>query len=257
MSSPIWTPAALSSELRAYETGVWRVVEAQHLVSTRKIVDTNAEQLVLEELIEPTKPAVPDDRRGLDYLLFTPFRYGADYPRGSRFRRAGRTAGVYCAAENSQTAITEMAFYRLLFFAESPRTPWPANPGEYTAFAAAVRSLGALDLTAPPLAANRELWTDPSRYEPCQALAEAARAAGAEVLRYESVRDPQRRAAVAVMVCAAFAKPHPLAYETWRIGVGGSGAYAMREAPVDRLEFDRDVFAADARIAAMAWERSP
>lgn len=57
-------------------------------VSTRKIVDTNAEQNVLEDLIEETKPVVPDECRGLDYLLLTPFHDRPDY-KGSRFRRPG------------------------------------------------------------------------------------------------------------------------------------------------------------------------
>ena len=117
MSSPTWTPAALRSELRPYERRVWRLVEGQHLVSTRKLVDTNAEQQTLEDLIEATKPAVPEDCRGLDYLLSTPFRYRPGY-RGSRFRRAGATPGVFYAAEQPAAAVAEMAFYRLLFFAE-------------------------------------------------------------------------------------------------------------------------------------------
>ena len=118
MSSPTWTPAALRSELRPYEQRVWRVVEAQHHFSTRKIVDTATEQNLLEDLIEKAKPPVPIECRGLDWLLSTPFRYDAPYPIGSRFRRAGRTAGVFYAAETPETAVAEMAFHRLLFFAE-------------------------------------------------------------------------------------------------------------------------------------------
>src|SRR5205085_3795769 len=128
MSSPIWTPAALSSERRALSGTCWRVVEAQHKVSTLKLVDTLAEQALLEDLIESSKPPVPPECRHLHYLLATPFRYGAAYPNGSRFRRAGMTEGVFYAAEAVATAVAEMAFHRLLFFAESPATPWPANP---------------------------------------------------------------------------------------------------------------------------------
>ncbi len=255
MSSPIWTPAALSSELRAYEARVWRLVEAQHRVSTRKLVDANAEQSVLEDLIEATKPALPAECRGLDYLLSTPFRYGAEYPTGSRFRRAGRTLGVFYASEAPHTAAAEMAFYRLLFFAESPATPWPVNPAEYTGFAAAVRSPRSLDLTRPPLDADRERWRHPTEYSPCQDLADAARGTGAEILRYESARDPQGGACAAVLTCAAFAEADPLDYQTWRIGVSRSGAYAIREFPPARIEFDRAAFASDPRIAAMPWER--
>ena len=254
MSSPIWTPDALRSELRPYERRVRRAVEGQHLVSTRKIVDTNAEQRVLEELVEASKPAIPEECRGLDYLLSTPFRYRPGYP-GSRFRRAGLTAGVFYAAEEPSTAVAEMAFYRLLFFAESPRTPWPANPSDYTGFSAAVRTGRALDLTCPPLDADRAAWRDPIEYAVCQVLADAAREAGGEIIRYESVRDPDGRASAAVLTCAAFAESYPLDYRTWRIGVGAGGAYALSDFPRVAIEFDRAAFAADPRIAGMVWER--
>lgn len=254
MSSPIWTPAALQSELAAYERRVWRLVEGQHLISTRKLVDFNAEQRLLEDLIEATKPAIPEDCRGLDYLLATPFRYRPGYP-GSRFRRAGLTPGVFYAAEEPRTAAAEMAFYRLLFFAESPETPWPVNPSEYTGFSIAIRTACALDLTLPPLDADRTRWRDPVDYRHCQAFAEVAREAGAEVLRTKSVRDPERRACAAVLRCTAFAEAHPRNYQTWRIGAGAGGAFALREFPRAEIDFDRSTFAADPRIADMRWER--
>ena len=181
---PIWTPAALSSEARPLQGRCWRLVEAQHRVSTLKLVDLLAEQALLEELLETTKPPVPPECRHLHYLLATPFRYGA-YPKGSRFRRAGLTPGVYYASEAPETAVAEIAFYRLLFFAESPATPWPVNAAEFTAFAVPFAAERGLDLTLPPLAADRTTWTHPSEYEPCQALADAARAAGVNALRYE------------------------------------------------------------------------
>ena len=146
MSSPIWTPAALWSERRAHASDCWRLVEAQHQISTLKLTDTLAEQQMLEELLEETKPPLPPETRELHYLMAAPFRYGTAYPRGSRFRRAGRTPGVFYGAERPRTAAAEMAFYRLLFFAESPGTPWPENPGEFTAFNAPVRTPATLDL---------------------------------------------------------------------------------------------------------------
>ena len=255
MSSPTWTPAALSSEPRLYERRVWRLVEAQHHVSTLKLVDSLAEQVVLEDLIEKAKPTVPAECRGLHYLLSTPFRYDAPYPIGSRFRRAGRTAGVFYAAEAPETAVAEMAFHRLLFFADLPATPWPVNPSEYTAFSAAVRTERSLDLTEPPLAADAALWRDPVEYGPCQALADAAREAGAETLRYEFVRDPESRAAVAVLACAAFSKPTPLERQTWKIGLSAAGAHAICEFPPARVEFDRAAFASDPRLDQMNWSR--
>jgi hypothetical protein len=255
MSSPTWTPDALSSEARAYQGRCWRLVEAQHRVSTLKLVDTLDEQALLENLIEETKPSIPPECQHLDYLFSTPFRYGAPYPHGSRFRRAGRTLGVYYAAEEPPTAVAEMAFYRLLFFAESPGTPWPSDPGEYTVFATAVATERCIDLTAAPLSRDRTCWTHPTDYAATQHLADAARAGSVEIIRYESVRDPQSGANLAVLTCHAFAEPRPIERQTWRIRLSASGIQAICEFPDMRIGFDRNAFAADPRIAAFEWDR--
>ena len=46
----------------------------------------------------------------------------------------GAEPGVFYSSKTSTTAVAEMAFHRLLFFADSPGTPWPADAGDYTAF---------------------------------------------------------------------------------------------------------------------------
>lgn len=227
------------------------MVEAQHVVSTLKLVDTLAEQEILEALLDETKPPLPAECRGLDYLLATPFRY-KPYPHGSRFRRAGRTPGVFYAAESPETAMAEMAFHRLLFFlVESPGTPLPDAPADYTAFAAEVATPLALDLTAGALGRDPR-WTDPVDYAPCQALAEAAREAGAEAIRYASVRDPAGGANLAVLTCAAFARPAPTRRESWKIRVAPHGVQALRESPALRLDLPLSAFLADPRLAAAA-----
>jgi hypothetical protein len=255
MSSPTWTPASLSSELRFYRDWVWRLVDAQYHVSLRKLTDSLAEQALLEGLVEGTKPAVPVECRGLDPLLSTPFRY-APYPKGSRFRRAGPTLGVYYAAEHARVAVAETAFYRLLFFAESPNTPWPVNPFECTGFSVEASSRHSLDLTEPPFDVDASVWRRQVEYAPCQELADAARKGGAEILRYWSARDLKGGVCVAVLTCAAFGETYPQrGFETWRIGVSRTGAYAIREFPPDRIEFDRNYFGSDPRIASMRWDR--
>jgi len=256
MSSRTWTPAALSSEWRPLSGTCWRVVEAQHKVSTLKLIDTLDEQALLENLIEQTKPPVPPECRHLHYLLATPFRYGAPYPLGSRFRWAGLTPGVYYASAAPETAISEAAFYRLLFFADSPATPWPSNAAEYTAFSANYATVKSLDLTSPPLARDRKAWTHLADYQPCQQLADGARAAAIEAIRYVSVRDPAHGANLAFLHCTALASDRPVERQTWRIQVGASGVRALCEFPDTRLEFAHDAFAADPRIAAINWERS-
>lgn len=87
MSFNTLTPAAVSSEARLWAGSVWRMVEVQHIASTMKIVDNDAEQDLLETLLEGSKPAQPASALVLDYLLATPFRYNP-LRGGSRFRSA-------------------------------------------------------------------------------------------------------------------------------------------------------------------------
>lgn len=249
MSLPIWTPAALSSEARPFAGEVWRLVEAQHRVSTLKLVDTLEEQALLEDLLEETKPVLPPECAGLDYLLATPFRYGAVYPHGSRFRRAGRTLGVYYAGLTVETALAEMAFYRLLFFSESPATPLPVNAADYTAFSASVATGEALDLTTPPLDRDAAHWTHPTDYAACQSLADGARGAGIAAILYRSVRDPDGGVNMALLTATAFAAPKPVERQTWRIRLSPLGVQALCDHPPRRIGFAREDFRRDPRIA--------
>lgn len=250
-----WTPDALASEARRLGGKCWRLVEAQHLVSTLKLVDTLAEQAVLEDLIEAIKPSIPPECRHLHYLLASPFRYGSAYPTGSRFRRAGITLGVFYASEAVETAVAEMAFYRVLFFADSPATPWPANAVELTAFSVSFETERGLDLTAAPFSADQTLWTHPTGYEACQNLCDSARAAELEAIRYQAVRDPAQRANLALLTCKAFKATRPEGRQSWRMRVSASGVQALREFPNARIEFAPDAFASDPRIANLDWRR--
>jgi hypothetical protein len=219
-----------------------------------KLVDTLAEQSLLESILEATKPPVPSECASLHYLLSTPFRYGAPHPSGSRFRRAGLSAGVFYASARVTTAIAELAFHRLLFFADAPATPWPADAGDYTAFSVRVRTTSALDLTAAPFDRDRARWAHPTDYAPCQALADAARDARVDVLRAPSARDAGG-VTVALLTCRAFAAREPIERQTWRLAFNAHGVRAVCEFPNARLAFDRASFARDPRIASLAWER--
>ncbi len=232
---------------------VWRVVEAQHRVSTMKLVDTLEEQTLLEEALESTKPPVPEECKDLNFLLFTPFRYAA--ANDSRFRRAGQTLGVFYAAEDIETSIAEVAFWRLLFFIESPQTPWPANPLELTAFSARYETARCLDLTRDPYADRIEIWTAPVDYAPCHQLADEARDMGCEVIRSLSARDPHRRATISILSCTAFCDTKPVQERTWRMRLGSAGIFALCDNPHASLEFDRDAFGSDPRVRAFAWSR--
>lgn len=254
MSSHTWTHDALRSEHRSIDGTAWRLVEAQHVVSTLSLVDSLDEQNLLEDILEETKPPIPEECQGLDYLLSTPFRY-RPYPYGSRFRKHGLTPGVWYGAEHPETAVAEMVFYRFLFYAESPETPFPDSPADYTAFSVGVSTQGGLDLTQGGLAADGDKWTELTEYSACQALAETARETGVEIIRFTSVRDPLNKANLAVLNCRAFDDPAPVERQSWRIRMSAAGAQAVRDHPRAGLEFSQDAFSEDPRLSEMVWER--
>ena len=255
MSLPIWTPDALASEAGPYAGLCWRVVEAQHAVSTMKLVDSWQEQQLLEELLEDSKPPVPPECERLHYLLFTPFRYDNRHG-GSRFRAPGERQGVFYAAQQLRTALCEAAFWRLLFFAESPQTPWPAEPLEHTAFSVQVDTHHALDLTQKPFADHEQAWRHPTDYAACRQLAQAARKGGVELIRYRSVRDPQGGLNVALLTCRAFARDEPAEYQTWKFVLKSTGVIILRAAPwQEQFTLPRTHFAHDPRTQNMRWER--
>lgn len=227
-------PAVLPSE--PFRGRVWRLVEAQHYVSTMALVDSLAEQERLEAILDDSKPRVPPECVHLHPLIYTPFRYGR-YPWDSRFRRRGETPGVFYAALESETALAETLWHKRRFFAASPDTPLPQKALEYTGFAVEVATPLALDLTAPPMSDRRAEWTDPDDYAACLTLADDAREAGAEAVLYESVRHPEGRTNVAVLTCPAFADPAPSAWESWHLYLRPGSAQALREHPRLNIEF--------------------
>jgi hypothetical protein len=189
------------------------VVEAQHQVSTRKLVDSADEQMMLEELIERVKP--PDATGGrLHYLLFTPFRY-PPLRHGSRFG-ARHERGVWYGSEDRQTAFAEVAYYRLLFL-EGTRAVLGAVTTQLTAFTVRVRSAKGIDLVLPPFDAHRKAIASPSRYASTQALGAAMRDAGVELFRYPSARDAGKDGGVNVGAFspAVFGTAKPHGFETW------------------------------------------
>ena len=86
-------------------------------------------------------------------------------------------------------------------------------------------------------------------------LAETARIAAIEIIRYPSVGDPNRRMNLALLTCGVFRNAQPASLQTWRIRLSATGAQAICESPKSGLAFDRAAFAADPRIAALKWDR--
>lgn len=212
MSQDIWTPCGGRRNCRPLSGRPFRVVEAQHVVSTRKLVDSDEEQRLLEELIDTAKPPVPNGCEGLHYLLFTPFRH-PPLRHGSRFGRRHEPSLFY-ASEEEATALAEVAYYRLVFL-EGTAAPIQRIFVELSSFQVEIASDLAIDLTEPPFSEYRLALTSPTSYGATQALGSAMRADGIEVIRYASARAPAKGANVALFTPRVFTKPTPGVPRTW------------------------------------------
>ncbi|TWO70153.1 RES domain-containing protein [Caenimonas sedimenti] len=151
-----------------------------------RLVDNLAEQQLLEQLIETSKPPLPPEAQGLHYLLGTPFRYAS--PHASRFREPHQP-GIWYGAEDPHTVAAELAYWRWKFLVESDGLRDAQVVTEHTFFQA--RFTGAeLDLTLPPWTAVRDLLRHGADYSACHRLARALRERPQPpaALRYESAR---------------------------------------------------------------------
>lgn len=216
MSSSTWTPPAVSSEAFAWQGHVWRLVEAQHIAATMKLVDSPDEQDMLEALLESGKPARPDDAAGLDYLLATPFRY--DPMRGGSRFRAETDPGVFYGAESVRTAGAELGYWRWKFLRDAVDLD-RIEPVAHTAFRADVDT-SVVDLRRAPFDKDAEAWQHPTDYGQTQQFARAARDANVGGILYRSIRDPQPAWCLALLTPAGFAKPTPhRERQTWYLAV--------------------------------------
>jgi hypothetical protein len=246
MSSSIWTQSAASSRVRPLAAEPWRVVEAQHRISTRKLVDSDAEQRVLEELLETAKPPAADDGR-LHYLLSTPFRY-PPLRHGSRFG-ARWDRGIWYGSEAIQAAFAEVAYYRLLFL-EGTEADLDGLETDLSAFRAPVATKRGLDLTRPWFDRWRDSIASKTSYAETQPFGAAMRDAGVEACRYVSARDPQRGANFALLTTRVFTTRRPRALETWRSIASRDAVEFSKRDYFERghFRFSRETFLVDGTL---------
>ncbi|MGQ0815381.1 MAG: RES family NAD+ phosphorylase [Gemmatimonadota bacterium] len=251
MSSNIWTQCAGDSRKRALRLEPWRVVESQHQISTRKLVDSDAEQQLLEQMIDGAKPPQRATAT-LHYLIFTPFRY-PPLRHGSRF--GTRTEpGIWYGSETLPTAFAEVAYYRLLFL-EGSTADLGLIETELSAFRASVRTNGGIDLTRAPFNQYESILASPSGYGETQALGMAMRASNVDAFRYRSARDVEGGINIGVINVSAFGRRAPKSFETWHCAAArSSGVEMVRRDFFERAAqlFPREDFLVDGVLPAPA-----
>lgn len=227
-----WKPAWFDTGVRIRGAALWRGVEAQHVVSTMRLVDNLEEQLVLEELLEASKPPLPPEARGRHYLIFTPFRYRS--PIASRFRRVS-DPGVWYGAQELKTACGEVAYWKWRFLMDSDALADQALHTEHSFFEAKVRGRCA-DLAAPPWNSAAHAWRHKTDYSGCQDLADEARKRELDWIRYAAARVPDGIGG-AVLRSEALSLAEALEQQTWACKTSRDGAYLQRAGGGERHEF--------------------
>jgi hypothetical protein len=211
--SEIWAACSARATPVALDGEVHRLVESQEQVATRSLVRTLAEQALLEDLLESSKPMLPATAAGLHYLLATPFRY-PPLPWGSRFGRRFEPSLFY-GARSVATVLAECAYYRFVFWSGMATPPKAPLDTRHTMFRVGVSTTQGLQLQLAPFDAWQKQLRDPADYAATQSLGSALRAAGIEAFEYRSARDPDGGINLALFTAQAFATPRPTVLDEW------------------------------------------
>jgi hypothetical protein len=206
----IWAACRETAVIGPLSGKLVRVVESQEQVATNSLVDTLAEQELLEQMLETSKPPRPSGCQRLHYLLATPFRY-PPLRHGSRFGARHQPSLLY-GSVRMNTALAETAYYRLVFLAGMRLPPPRPLTTQHTAFAARYRTARGLRLQHPPFAAFESQLRNPGRYDDTQQLGDELRDENVEAIQYRAARDRRRGINVALFAPGALADTRP----TWR-----------------------------------------
>jgi RES domain len=211
--SAIWAACSARATPEPFAGEAYRLVESQEQVATNALVRTLAEQALLEDLIETSKPALPQAAQPLHYLLATPFRY-PPLPWGSRFGNRFEPSLFY-ASRSTSACLAESAYYRCVFWngmAEPPPAPLDTR---HTLFSVPLRATCGLQLQHAPFDDYADTLKDPCDYRATQALGSALREAGIDAIEYTSARDPDHGINVALFTPAALGAAKPTILDEW------------------------------------------
>ncbi len=214
MSPDIWTQCAQKFKFSSFDGNPYRVVEAQHIIATRKLVDSDEEQAVLEDLIDEAKPRKPydDECKSYHYLLWTPFRY-PPLPYGSRFGSPDRR-GLWYGSMEIETAFAEKAYYTFLLRSGS-KADFGVFDTHITTFCVSVSTRASVDLTRLPFKKFEKELTAPDSYTHSQRIGSELRDQNTEVICFKPARYSNSGVNIAIIKISAFKNHKPQEANSW------------------------------------------
>lgn len=210
----IWHECRGTEQIAPLRGRLVRLVESQEQVATVQLVDTLAEQALLEALLETSKPPLPQEVEPLHYLLKTPFRY-PPLRWGSRFGTR-QEPSLFYAALRLETAMAEAAYYRFVLWDGMASAPPSGRVlSEHSSFEARYQVERGIRLQRTPFSQFQPELCHPSDYRHCQALGASMRAAGVAAFEYRSARCPLGGSNVALYSPQALAEKRPRNLLPW------------------------------------------
>jgi hypothetical protein len=244
----IWQECRGVGQIKPLRGRLVRLVESQEQVATLQLVDNLAEQALLEDLLETSKPPLPQSVEPLHYLLKTPFRY-PPLRWGSRFGTRLEPSLFY-AALRLETAMAEAAYYRFVLW-DGMLSPPPSGRilSEHSSFEARYQVERGIRLQRAPFSEFQQVLSHPSDYRPTQALGAAMREAGVEAFEYRSARCPLGGSNVALYRPQALAEKRPRNLLPWLCETtAGYVAFKSAQAPDTPRLFRWEAFLVEGRL---------
>lgn len=237
----IWEDCKGAQQIRSVAGKAYRLVESQEQIATLGYVDTLAEQALLEQMLESTKPPYPITSGDFHYLLKTPFRY-PPLKWGSRFGRI-HEPGIFYAGSNTHTTLAESAYYRWVFWYSIDAKPIKNTlRTEHTLFCADYQSAQGIQLQSAPFNQYATAITHPQDYAPTQQLGTAMRTAGIVAFEYRSARDPRQGTCVGLFDPCAFTQQKPTEMTAWLCEVSANEVAFKQRDKADVMRFSLDTF---------------
>ncbi len=243
----IWQNCQGDDWVTTIKTPVFRIVESQEQVATMSLVDNSSEQSILEDLLEARKPQLTASSRGYHYLIKTPFRY-PPLRYGSRF---GKTAepGLFYASLQLKTALSECAYYRLVFLEGMQFLPEKHIVTEHTTFKVNIDTDKGLALEKMPFAQFTNHISDPVNYIISQQLGTDMRASEIVAFTYNSARDQENGINTGIFKIHTIKSKKPYGYQEWICSTEYSGVtFVNKLERTTRYRFNLEEFKIDDKL---------
>lgn len=243
-------PCVENFNWQRFDGDIWRIIEGQYFTSTRKLVESQEDQDLLELLIDSAKPLHPSDINPdtFHYLLHTPFRY-PPLRYGSRFGSV-QERGIWYGAAKATTCMAEVSYYKFLFF-DGSEFDFKPMQSTYSAFTAAVKSVRAYDCQRSLPSQELDQVCSPISYSASIPLGQSLREAGGEVVLYPSSRDPKRGQCLAIYHPSVFAQAKRLKQQQeWTVYTDATHVEWRRRTPTGeaRHGYVREQFLIDGKL---------